>query len=111
VQSVEQTSALRDEAWKTLLDKLHSHPESPEAQSMLALCSPNWALQHRQLLFNFLAKRSEWWLQRSQAEPLALALDSLRAELGVDMAFDPVATGHVRQQRGELLCVRAPAGG
>ena len=91
VQLVEQTSALRDEAWKTLLDKLHSHPESPEAQSMLALFAELGLSSTEQLLFNFLAKRSEWWAYSAgQAEPLAFALDSLRAELGVDMEFDPV---------------------
>src|SRR5512145_2212513 len=92
VQLVEQTSALRDEAWKTMLDKLHSHPESPEAQSMLALFAELGLSSTEQLLFNFLAKRSEWWAYGAgQADPLAFALDSLRAELGVDMEFDPVA--------------------
>lgn len=92
VQLVEQTSALRDEAWKTMLDKLHSHPESPEAQSMLALFAELGLSSTEQLLFNFLAKRSEWWAYSAgQADPLAFALDSLRAELGVDMEFDPVA--------------------
>jgi len=92
VQLVEQTSALRDEAWKTMLDKLHSHPESPEAQSMLALFAELGLSSTEQLLFNFLAKRSEWWAYSAgQTDPLAFALDNLRAELGVDMAFDPVA--------------------
>ncbi|MCK9199753.1 MAG: UvrD-helicase domain-containing protein [Gallionella sp.] len=103
VQLVEQTSALRDEAWKTLLDKLHSHPESPEAQSMLALFGELGLSSTEQLLFNFLAKRSEWWaytcLLPSPASgrgaggegELVFALDSLRTELGVDMEFDPVA--------------------
>ena len=92
VQLVEQTSALRDEAWKTMLDKLHSHPESSEAQSMLALFGELGLSSTEQLLFNFLAKRSEWWAYGAgQADPLAFALDSLRAELGVDMEFDPVA--------------------
>jgi len=91
VQLVEQTSALRDEAWKTMLDKLHSHPDSPEAQSMLALFAELGLSSTEQLLFNFLAKRSEWWAYSTgQGDPLAFALDSLRAELGVDMAFDPV---------------------
>lgn len=92
VQLVEQTSALRDEAWQTLLDHFHSHPESPEAQSMLALFAELGLSSTEQLLFNFLAKRSEWWAYSArQQEPLAFALDSLRTELGVDMEFDPVA--------------------
>ncbi|MFZ3017093.1 MAG: UvrD-helicase domain-containing protein [Gallionella sp.] len=103
VQLVEQTSALRDEAWKTLLDKLHSHPESPEAQSMLALFGELGLFSTEQLLFNFLAKRSEWWAYTSLLPSpasgrgaggegeLVFALDSLRTELGVDMEFDPVA--------------------
>ncbi|HZW26167.1 MAG TPA: UvrD-helicase domain-containing protein [Gallionella sp.] len=92
VQLVEQTSALRDEAWQLLLDKLHSHPGAPEAQSMLALFAELGLSSTEQLLFNFLAKRSEWWAYSAgQADPLAFALDSLRAELGVDMEFDPVA--------------------
>lgn len=92
VQLVEQTSALRDEAWKTMLDRLHSHPESPEARSMLALFAELGLSSTEQLLFNFLAKRSEWWAYGvGQADPLAFALDSLRAELGVDMEFDPIA--------------------
>ncbi|HEX5364586.1 MAG TPA: UvrD-helicase domain-containing protein [Gallionella sp.] len=104
VQLVEQTSALRDEAWKTLLDRLHGHPESPEAQGMLMLFAELGLSNTEQLLFNFLAKRSEWWAYSAgQAEPLAFALDSLRDELDVDMAFDPVADWGMCGNNEEVL--------
>ncbi len=99
VQLVEQTSALRQEAWQMLLDRMHSHSEAADAQAMLILFAELGLSNTEKLLFNFLAKRSEWWAYTSVIPSnvsggegaLAFALDSLREELNVDLNFDPVA--------------------
>jgi ATP-dependent helicase/nuclease subunit A len=45
----------------------------------------------RKLLFNFLAKRSEWLAYtQGQQDVLKFALDNLRRDLDVDLEFDPV---------------------
>ena len=92
VQLVEQTSALRQEAWQTLLDKLHKNPALPEAQAMLALFEEMGLSNTQKLLFAFVAKRSEWWAYTAgQKDPLAYALENLRVELGADMSSAPYA--------------------
>ncbi|TAN75094.1 MAG: hypothetical protein EPN14_08665 [Gallionella sp.] len=99
IQLVEQTSALRLEAWQTLLDKLHGNATLPEAQSMLALFAEFGLSNTRQLLFAFLAKRSEWWAYTAgQPDPPSFALENLRAELDVEIGVDPLAVLFAKAQ-------------
>lgn len=92
VQLVEQTSALRDEAWQVLLDHCQAHPESPQALSLLALFAELGLASTEKLVFAVLDKRSEWWAYvDGQADSLGYALATLHAELGVDMALDAAA--------------------
>ncbi|HEU0220402.1 MAG TPA: UvrD-helicase domain-containing protein [Gallionella sp.] len=93
VQLVEQTSALRREAWQIFLDGLHSRPDSETAQAMLALFEELGLSNTQQLLFAFLAKRSEWWAYTvGQGNALEFALENLRNELEVEEGEDPLAT-------------------
>ena len=100
---LERPSATQEEAWEEWLEALRKQPESREAQHMQWLFGEYGLHSTRKLLFNFLAKRAEWWAYTSHLPSPAsgrgaggegtvdFALHRLRAELDVDMAFDPVA--------------------
>lgn len=91
VQLAEQTFALRLEAWQIFLDGLHASPDGITAQAMRSLFEEHGLSSTQQLLFAFLAKRSEWWAYTAgQTDPLAYALENLRAELDVDEECDPI---------------------
>jgi len=67
-------------------------PDSETAQAMLALFEEHGLSNTQKMLRAFADKRSEWWAYTAGHEDaLAYALDSLRAELDVDMDSDPVA--------------------
>ncbi|HEX5338258.1 MAG TPA: UvrD-helicase domain-containing protein [Gallionella sp.] len=92
VQLVEQTAELWQEAWQIFLDGLHSQPDSETAQAMLALFEEHGLSCTQKMLRAFADKRSEWWAYTAgQEDALAYALESLRAELDVDMDSDPLA--------------------
>ncbi|HEY0666449.1 MAG TPA: UvrD-helicase domain-containing protein [Gallionella sp.] len=89
---LERAASCQEEAWEELLEQMRRQPDSPEARHMLWLFEDCGLSNTRQLLFNFLGKRAEWWAYtRGQADALTFALDRLRDDLAVDMAFDPVA--------------------
>jgi ATP-dependent helicase/nuclease subunit A len=89
---LERAGSAREEAWEELLEQMRKQPDSAEAQRMQWLFGECGLYNTRKLLFNFLAKRAEWWAYtQGQAEPLAFALDKLRNDLDVEIKFDPVA--------------------
>ncbi len=108
---LERAGSEQDEAWEELLEQMRRQPDSPEAQHMQWLFGECGLFTTRKLLFNFLGKRAEWWVYTSTLSPspspasgrgvreragegsaaLNFALDNLRADLAVDMEFDPVA--------------------
>ena len=96
---LERPGSVQDEAWEELLEQMRKQPDSIAAQRMQWLFSECGLYNTRKLLFNFLGKRTEWWAYTSNLPSpagggegaLAFALDKLRAELEVDLAFDPVA--------------------
>ncbi len=91
-QLVERAGALQDEAWEEFVDQLRTHPEEPAAQAMQWLFDEYGLFSARILLSSFVAKRAEWWaFTQGRQDPLAYALGQLRADLQVDMDFDPVA--------------------
>ncbi len=92
VQLVEQTAELWQEAWQTFLDELHSQPDGEAARSMQVLFKEFGLSNTQKMLRAFANKRSEWWAYTAgQHDPLEYALESLRAELDVDMDSDPIA--------------------
>ena len=89
---LERAASCQEEAWEELLEQMRKQPDGAEAQHMQWLFGECGLFTTRKLLFNFLGKRAEWWAYtQGQGDTLAFALDKLRADLAVDMAFDPVA--------------------
>ena len=89
---LERAGAEQEEAWEELLEQMRKQPEGAEARHMQWLFETQGLFNTRKLLFNFLAKRAEWWAYtQGQQDGLAFALENLRNDLAVDMEFDPVA--------------------
>jgi len=89
---LERASSCQEEAWEELLEQMRKQPDSVEARLMQWLFGECGLYNTRKLLFNFLAKRAEWWAYtQGQNDALTFALDNLRADLDVNMEFDPVA--------------------
>ncbi|MBI5626403.1 MAG: UvrD-helicase domain-containing protein [Nitrosomonadales bacterium] len=106
---LERASSEQEEAWEELLEQMRKQPDGVEAQHMQWLFGECGLFNTRKLLFNFLAKRAEWWAYTAALSPnpspasgrgerdsagegaVNFALDNLRADLGVVMEFDPVA--------------------
>ncbi|MGA9666127.1 MAG: UvrD-helicase domain-containing protein [Gallionella sp.] len=92
VQLVEQNAELWQEAWQIFLDGLQRQPDGETAQAMQALFKEFGLSNTQKMMRAFAAKRSEWWAYTAgQRDPLAYALDSLHAELDVDLDDDPFA--------------------
>src|SRR3989338_6715123 len=88
---LERAGSEQEEAWEELLEQMRKQLDEVEAQHMQWLFGECGLFNARKLLFNFLAKRAEWWAYtQGQTEALTFALDNLRADLDVDMTFDPV---------------------
>ncbi|HEU0234685.1 MAG TPA: UvrD-helicase domain-containing protein, partial [Gallionella sp.] len=88
---LERAGSEQEEAWEELLEQMRKQPDGAEAQHMQWLFGECGLYNTRKLLFNFLAKRAEWWAYtQGQSGALTFALDNLRADLAVDMVFDPV---------------------
>jgi len=104
VQLVEQTAELWQEAWQTFLDGLQGQPDGESAQAMQVLFKEYGLSNTQKMMRAFANKRSEWWAYTAgQRDPLAYALESLRAELDVDMAFDPVGDWGMCSNSEEVL--------
>ena len=89
---LEHPASEQEEAWEELLEHMRRQPEDELAQRMMWLFAECGLFNTRKLLFNFLARRAEWWVYvEGQRDGLKFALDNLRTELEVDMAFDPVS--------------------
>jgi ATP-dependent helicase/nuclease subunit A len=89
---LERAGSEQEEAWEELLEQMRMQPDSAVAQHMQWLFGECGLYNTRKLLFNFLAKRAEWWAYtRGKQDALAYALEKLRTDLDVDMEFDPVA--------------------
>ncbi|MDD2928830.1 MAG: UvrD-helicase domain-containing protein [Sideroxydans sp.] len=89
---LERAGAEQEEAWEELLEQMRKQPDSVEARHMQWLFETYGLFNTCKLLFNFLAKRAEWWAYtQGQQDGLIFALENLRHDLAVDMDFDPVA--------------------
>ncbi|MDO8292674.1 MAG: UvrD-helicase domain-containing protein [Gallionella sp.] len=89
---LERAGSEQEEAWEELLEQMRKQPDGIKAQHMQWLFGECGLFNTRKLLFNFLAKRAEWWAYtQGQSGALTFALDNLRADLAVDMEADPVA--------------------
>ncbi|OGS92415.1 MAG: hypothetical protein A2Z95_08175 [Gallionellales bacterium GWA2_60_18] len=101
---LERAGSVQDEAWEELLEQMRKQPDGIEAQHMQWLFGECGLFSTRKLLFNFLGKRAEWWAYaQGQQDTLTFALDKLRADLAVDMEFDPVADWGMCGNSEEML--------
>ncbi|BBI98873.1 double-strand break repair helicase AddA [Ferrigenium kumadai] len=101
---LERAGSEQEEAWEEMLEQMRKQPEGAEAQHMQWLFEDCGLFTTRKLLFNFLGKRAEWWAYtQGQDDALSFALDNLRADLAVDMEFDPVADWGMCGNTEELL--------
>jgi len=89
---LERAGSAQEEAWEELLEQMRKQPDGAEAQHMQWLFGECGLFNSRKLLFNFIGKRAEWWAYtQGHADALGFALEKLRADLAVEMEFDPVA--------------------
>jgi len=110
---LERGGTVQEEAWEELLEQMRKQPDSVEAKHMQWLFGECGLFNTRKLLFNFLAKRAEWWAYippsptgggiEGGAEAVQFALAQLRADLAVDMESDPVSEWGARGQGGDAL--------
>jgi ATP-dependent helicase/nuclease subunit A len=101
---LERAGSAQEEAWEELLERMRKQPDGVEAQQMQWLFGECGLFNTRKLLFNFLGKRAEWWAySQGQQNALTFALDKLRTDLDVDMAFDPVTDWGMCGNSEELL--------
>jgi ATP-dependent helicase/nuclease subunit A len=101
---LERPASEQEEAWEEMLEQMRKRPVSAEAQHMQRLFGECGLHNTRKLLFNFLAKRAEWWAYtQGQSDALGFALDNLRNNLEVDMDFDPVTDWGMCGNSEELL--------
>jgi ATP-dependent helicase/nuclease subunit A len=100
---LERAGAEQEEAWEELLEQMRKQADGADAQHMQWLFENCGLSNTRTLLFNFLGKRAEWWAYTSHlpspagggggegSDSVSFALDNLRADLAVNLEFDPVA--------------------
>ena len=101
---LERAGSEQEEAWEELLEQMRKQPDSAEAEYMQWLFEEYGLYNTRKLLFNFLAKRAEWWAYtHARPDTLTFALDDLRADLTVDMAFDPATDWGMCGNNEEVL--------
>ncbi|MDD5385100.1 MAG: UvrD-helicase domain-containing protein [Gallionella sp.] len=62
---LERAGSEQEEAWEELLDQMRKQPDGVDAQLMQWLFGECGLFNTRKLLFNFLAKRAEWWAYTS----------------------------------------------
>ena len=118
---LERPGSEQEEAWEELLEQMRRQPDGVEAQHMQWLFGEYGLYNTRKLLFNFLAKRTEWWAYTSALSPtpsptcgreerdsagegaVEWALEQLCSKLDVDMEFNPVADWGMRGNSEEAL--------
>jgi ATP-dependent helicase/nuclease subunit A len=107
---LERPGAEQQAAWEELLEQMRKQPGGELAQRMEWLFAEYGLHNARELLFNFLAKRAEWWAYTAHLSSpsgegvhvVLATLDKLRADLEVDLAFDPVADWGQRGNNEEM---------
>ncbi|MHB1676109.1 MAG: UvrD-helicase domain-containing protein [Sulfuriferula sp.] len=88
----EQTQLLRHSAWLRFSRQLAQAPDAPLAAAMQELLADIGLSNTRQLLQNFVYRRSEWWAYtEGQGDPLRYAIGQLRALIGGDIDSDIAA--------------------
>ena len=88
----ESVSPIIEEAWQRFAEGLQQDTCSPVAVHLKSLFADYGLFNTRKILTGFLEKRAEWWaFTLGRNDPVAFALEKLRAELDVDPDADPLA--------------------
>jgi ATP-dependent helicase/nuclease subunit A len=89
---LEQEKRLQREVWDTLATRWANERDTPHSQALLALLTHPGRHNLEKLLFNFVARRLEWWAYtEDQGDPVAFALDAIHTNFRFDIEGDPVA--------------------
>ncbi|MBZ0105260.1 MAG: UvrD-helicase domain-containing protein [Sulfuricella denitrificans] len=90
---LDQTAAMQEEAWQNFAEDLAATADGdPAAAALQSLFREHGLANTRSLLLDFVAKRAEWWAYTvNQADPVAYAVERVRAELEVDPGCDVLA--------------------
>jgi len=88
---MDQTGALRDQAWEALMVEASRQPDSQLSQALAMLFSDLGLYNCRKALDGFLEHRSDWWAYTlEETDPLAAANERLQTQLGVEAIRDPL---------------------
>lgn len=88
---LEQERRLQHEVWDALTTRWASERDTAHAEALLAMLAQPGRHNFEKLMFNFVARRLEWWAYtEGQDDPVAFALDAIRADLRFDVTVDPV---------------------
>jgi ATP-dependent helicase/nuclease subunit A len=112
VNLVEQTSSLVDEAWQIFAGRVQRAQDSPARRGLDRLFQDYGPFNTRLLLTNFLYRRADWWAYgQGRDDPVAFALERLRAAMPVAPDFDVPAAlfadGTFAQEVGEYAAFLA----
>ncbi|MHB8914486.1 MAG: UvrD-helicase domain-containing protein [Thiobacillus sp.] len=90
---LEQERRLQHEVWDKLTMRWASERDTLHGKALLALLTQPGKYGFEKLMFNFVARRLEWWAYtEGQHEPVAFALDAIHASLRFDVGVDPIAS-------------------
>jgi len=89
----EQEKRLQREVWDTVAARWANERDTPHAQGLLALLAHPGRHNLEKFLLNFVARRLEWWAYtQGKRDPVAFALERIRADLRFDPEIDPIGT-------------------
>ncbi len=101
---LEHAASTQEEAWEEMLEEMRKQPDSAEAHYMKWLFAEYGLFTTREMLFNFIGKRAEWWAYtQGQQDTLAFSLDILRSDLAVEMTLNPVTDWGISINSAEVL--------
>lgn len=98
---IEQTSLALNRAWQRYLNDMQS-ADAPSRNALLRLFETLGLHCTEKLLFNFVAKRADWWAYTAgHDDPIDYAIQQLEAEVG-DVSADEAMREFVENQRADL---------
>ena len=98
---IEQTSLALNRAWQRYLNDMQS-ADAPSRSALLRLFETLGLHCTEKLLFNFVAKRADWWAYTAgHDDPIDYAIQQLKAEFG-DVGADEAMREFVEGERADL---------
>jgi ATP-dependent helicase/nuclease subunit A len=90
---LDQTGALRDQAWEALMVEASSQPDNAISLALAALFSELGLYNSHKALDGFLEHRSDWWAYTlEESDPDGMAGERLQTQLDIDPQLDPLIT-------------------